>query len=332
MSSAKNTRASTRSEPDKLSKTDMEMYKTIMKELLQEALNPIKHEVQTLTSKFENVQDALQSVKSTAYAAESKANEALAKAGNTQQLVYELQSELKHSQHDQKLMHDKLLKLEAYSHRENLRIEGQTECKDEDCLLIIQEIITEMGVDLSSISIAKCHRLGPYQRHNRNPRPIIFKLVNLRDRDLLWSKRASLKGCGVWIAEEFPVEIDKKRKQLSPFVRAARQGDPDHPDTKISAYLKADKMIINKKSYDDLDALPPFVKTNYANPPSTKITDGVTLFFSKISPFSDFHPCTFVIEEISYTSIEQYLCHQKALKLIQQILPLLCCIRMIQRS
>ena len=131
---------------------------------------------------------------------------------------------------------------------------------------------------------------------------------------LLWSKRASLKGRGVWIAEDFPVEIEKKRKQLWPFVRAARQGDPDHPDTKISAYLKADKMIINKKSYDDPDALPPFVKYNYANPPSTKTTDGVTLFFSKSSPFSNFHPCTFVIEEISYTSIEQYLCHQKALK------------------
>ena len=37
-----------------------------------------------------------------------------------------------------------------------------------------------------------------------------------------------------------------------------------------------------------------------------------TLFFTTDSPFSQFHPCTFKVGEITYNCAEQYMMHQKA--------------------
>ena len=102
---------------------------------------------------------------------------------------------------------------------------------------------------------------------------------------------------------------------LWPFVRAARQGDLQHPSTRVSAYLKGDKIIINKQSYstDQIEKLPGFIHYNLEHPPATKTSDRVTIFFTKESPFSNFHPCDLSIDGIDYSSVEQYLCHQKAL-------------------
>ena len=100
-----------------------------------------------------------------------------------------------------------------------------------------------------------------------------------------------------------------------PYVRAARLGDPSQPDSRVSAYLRGDKLILNKQSYstDTIQSLPRFVRSTIDNPPVEKKSDNVTIFFGIDSPLSNFHPCSFQVDDIDYDSVEHYLAYQKAL-------------------
>ena len=297
------------------SDTELESFKDMMKALIRDELKPIRSDIESLTTKFENVQKSLEDVVRTAEHADSVAKEASDKAEAVNKRVSVLEAALSQSRMEQKKLQDKTLQLELYSRRDNLRLEGITEHKDENCLNLVQETLSKMGIDPATIPIARTHRLGPYVSNRPNKRPIIFKLVNSADREQIWSKRVTLKGSRVWLSEDYPGEMDKKRKLLWPYVRAARQGDPNHPATRVSAYLRGDKIVINKQSYstDQIDAIPGYIQHNVKNPPAIKKSKEVTLFFTKESPLSNFYPCDLVVDGITFNSAEQFLCYQKAL-------------------
>ena len=168
-----------------------------------------------------------------------------------------------------------------------------------------------MDIDPECVPLATAHRIGPYNAKSYRPRPLIIKFVDFASREKVWSKRRSLQGGTIWLNEDFPVEIDRRRKMLWPFVLGARQGDPDHPDVRITANLHMDKIIINKQAYtvNDIDKLPEFAKRKVHH----KKTKDVTIFFSRESPFSNFYRSIFEIEEQRYTSVEQYLSYNKAI-------------------
>ena len=67
----------------------------------------------------------------------------------------------------------RLLKLKTYSRRYNVRLMGIKEDKNEDCKVVIQRIMTEVGLGLSDYEIVIAHRISSKVR----PRPIIAQLV-----------------------------------------------------------------------------------------------------------------------------------------------------------
>ena len=150
--------------------------------------------------------------------------------------------------------------------------------------------------------------------HNR---PILF-MHNRR----IWANRNSLKGTKVWVKEDFPAEIEKRRTKLQPYLRAARAGNPNQPDQRITAHMREDKLFINSQMYttDTLDSIPAFVKAQADNlrqqhelDRAFKQTDSVTLFFTKASPLSNFHPSQFEFDGRIYNCAEQYIAYEKAL-------------------
>jgi ribA/ribD-fused uncharacterized protein len=70
---------------------------------------------------------------------------------------------------------------------------------------------------------------------------------------------------------------------------------------------------INKQAYSEVASLPEFVKYNDKHPPAIRSTDKVTIFFTKEFPLSNFYSCNLIIDDLNYNSVEQYICHQKAL-------------------
>ncbi|XP_060581807.1 uncharacterized protein LOC132738341 [Ruditapes philippinarum] len=84
---------------------------------------------------------------------------------------------------------------EQYSRRDNLRITGISENKDENTDQIILDMSSSIGADLSLDEIAVSHRVGK-PRSSGKPRDILVKFASRRSRDKLLKKRALLKSKG----------------------------------------------------------------------------------------------------------------------------------------
>ena len=86
--------------------------------------------------------------------------------------------------------------------------------------------------------------------------------------------------------------------------------------------MKVDTLCMNSQMYTTvtLDSIPEFVKAQTEDlrhqhelERAYKQTDSVTLFFTKASPLSNFHPSQFELEGRIYNCAEQYIAYEKAL-------------------
>ena len=203
------------------------------------------------------------------------------------------------------------LRLETQSRRDNLIFEGVEEREgetDRDVYDTIVRILSGMKIqNAQEIRIVRCHRLGP--KSNNHPRPIIFKLHWFGDRTRIWEARRELKsfeGGKIFLAENFPPEIEKRRKILHPIMKAARSAE-------VRAFMSVDRLVVAGKSYtvDNLDSLPPKLDPKRLFTPTK---NNVTAFFSSRSPLSNFYPVSIKDNDgTTYSSSEQMYQHRKAL-------------------
>ena len=241
--------------------------------------------------------------------ASSDIEELTTKSDQMSDKLSELEETVESLRQDNARLFNKSLQLETYSRRDNLIFEGVKETLNEDCQEIVSNAFKDMDLD---IAIVRAHRYGPRGGSNR---PIIIRLLNYDDKFKILAQRRSLSGSQVVIREDYPPEIERRRKILWPYIRAAYAGDPLSPETKVKAYLRGDKLVINNHVYrhDNLQSLPSFVKDNFNKPPSSRTSNNVTVFFSKDSPLSNFHRSRFEVDDVDYNSVEQYLSVHKAM-------------------
>ena len=92
----------------------------------------------------------------------------------------------------------------------------------------------------------RVHRLGrPRDNQKSNPRPIVAKFERYKDRELIRiaGKDLNEKKNGFSIREQFPPEIEAKRKLLYPVMRSYLK------DPRNRVALVRDKLYINGKLY-----------------------------------------------------------------------------------
>ena len=200
---------------------------------------------------------------------------------------------------------DRLIKLEAYSRRENLIFYGVEQKKEENCSNVITKVMQDIlqVENAADIKFDRCHRL----QSKSAPQPLIVRFTCGDDRNKVWKARGKLKGSnsGISISEDFPTEITARRKSLYPIMKRARQ-------LKHVAGLSADRLYIDNVAYtvDNLHLLPHDLDpANIA----TKKHQNVTAFYSGHSPLSNFHSASFEIKGVTYPHVEQYLQYNKAI-------------------
>jgi len=184
---------------------------------------------------------------------------------------------------DLKQMYDDLMErhlaLDAYGRRENLLFHGVTYHADESCSTKVKELMkSKMGISpdaVDAMRLQRCHRV----RRGQNS-PIMCRFVFYDDRSLVWGKRFSLKGSKVFISENFPPEIEEKRKKLYPIVKIAKS-------KKMKATINYDRLSVDGVEYTEktLHTLPPELMSTSLGTESVN----VTCFFTGASPLSNFH-------------------------------------------
>ena len=300
---------------------NMTAFKVMIQDLLRDELKPIHNSIDALTDQFKCIQNSIDDIKASAEHAHAVADAAITRTTSVEKRTSALELALEECKKKQTLLHEQTLRMEVHTRRENLKFDGVKETRGQNCLRTFQELLTNMEADFGNIPLDRVHRLGPYKPNKESePRTILVKFTNYADRERVWAKRNALKGTHIWVKEDYPHEIERRRKRLWPYLRAARAGDPNHPENRVTAHLRVNKLVINHQAFsvDNINNVPDFVRSAVDNEPKRKQTfciqtDELALFFTKESPLSNFYPSSLDMDDHQYNCVEQYLAHKKAL-------------------
>lgn len=74
------------------------------------------------------------------------------------------------------------------------------------------------------ISFERVHRMGRWNEFNEHPRNIVAKFTYYKDREFIRTHAAQkLKGSNVWVNEQYPPEIEERRKKLYPVYASGQE-------------------------------------------------------------------------------------------------------------
>ena len=276
----------------------------VLDDILEEKLTPVTQLVAGLRVDIDKTNESVLEVR-------QSVEEAKEKAENNSTKMAEMERAITSLTRDNKELREKIISVEGHSRQDNLSCGGIQEIAsetDKDCEEKVRLVIsTHMNIDPQNMKFVRCHRLGP-KRVNMT-RNIIVKFHYYGDRQLVWGKRGELKGKKIWISENFPLEIEKRRAILRPIWQEARKMQ----EFKGKVFMNVDKLVLNGHTYtvDQLHRLPQNLQPESI---ATKVIDDkYVCFWGRDSVFSNFYRSPFTLGGKSYTCVEQYIMHQKAL-------------------
>ena len=120
------------------------------------------------------------------------------------------------------------------------------------------------------------------------------------DKDHVMKNKRKLPG-GIYINDEYPIEVKKNRDKLRPILKLAK-GIPHYRD---KCKFMGDRLIINGTTYTVAD-LAPYLAAQKEN-------DSHIVFHGELSPWSNFHRSPFQLNGYNYHSTEQWIQFQKAM-------------------
>lgn len=151
--------------------------------------------------------------------------------------------ELKELRSERSNLKDLVTDLQCRSMKNNLIFHGlQGENPGEDTEAKLRDFLYyELGID-SHIDFGNVHRFGRFV--NGKHRPIVARFIHHKDLELVRDSSSKLRGSSYWINEQFPAEIEDRRRKLYPVLKQYRS-----EGSRVK--LVRDRLYINGKLYQD---------------------------------------------------------------------------------
>lgn len=195
----------------------------------------------------------------------------------------------------------------------NIIFEGIKDCQNESPRFLYRkfvDVLNHMEVFNNCgqrVSITRIQRLGPTYRDRC--RPVLCTFLRYDDVQLVLRNRGQLPH-NVFAREDYPDEIEERRRILRPIFNRARKSDKFRGKCRLTR----DKLIILGQTYtvrprNNLHRLPPELDPRKS---AERENEDVLAFFTLGSPFSNFYSCKFVKDNTTYTCAEQYIQATKA--------------------
>ena len=146
---------------------------------------------------------------------------------------------------------EKIIPLENYSRRENLRFMNVPERKDENCMDVVYDVIdNDMNINVEDIHFHTVHRVGKPRLEDASkstPRPIIARFLSRENREAVFRARNRLKDSSrtkdVYMTQDYAKAIQQERKvSIKAMFQAKERG--------LSAKVIDRKLIINNVIYN----------------------------------------------------------------------------------
>lgn len=151
---------------------------------------------------------------------------------------------------------EKIIDIQWRSMRDNLIFSGIPEAVNfeeerEDCEEVVQNFLEREMKLHGTFYFERVHRLGKYKSDALYPRPIVAKFTYYKQREYVRQQAPiKLKDTDYYVKEQYPQEMENRRKQLYPVAKEARKNKNNQ------VRLIRDKLYINNKEYRDGDPIP----------------------------------------------------------------------------
>ena len=198
---------------------------------------------------------------------------------------------------------EKITDMEYHQKCNNLIFDGILDSRGESNMESYRKICDLLSTytHVQSMKIARCHRLGGYKAGTN--RPIIANFLWFGDVTAILSIKNQLPK-GVYIREDIPKVWDDRNRILRPYSYAAKNKE-------LNSYVSKGKLHIDGAVYtcESLDNIPPAIKSemHHEREDSEKL-----IYFGPQSDFSNMNYSPFKVDNVTYTSTEQYIQSQKA--------------------
>ena len=156
---------------------------------------------------------------------------------------------------------EKVIALENYSRRENLRFMNVPEQEGENCANIIYDIIeNELNMDVENLQFHAIHRVGKRRSSDETskayPGPIIARFLCREDRDMVLKEKGSLRNSSqyenVYITKDYAKAILMEGKVLIKAMFLARKKG-------MNARVVHRNLVVNNNVYN-VDNIPDNLK------------------------------------------------------------------------
>lgn len=202
-----------------------------------------------------------------------------------------------------------LLKVKADMLKNNLIVEGIREPQVDSFRSAYYQarsfVRNNLGINYAEID--RAYRLGNPRGGNSQPRPLLIRFTRLGDRMDAWEARYKLNATdNLFIKEDLPIPLRPIQAALMSVAQVARRKPRKYPNVMIRDF----RLFINDSyGVEDLEKLPEDLRpSSISTPGNTQ----VVIFFGRDSRFSNHYNSKFVLQDTTYSSIEQYLANMRA--------------------
>ena len=213
----------------------------------QNLLNLISDKFDITKNEIRNVRNESNDLKKSIEFTENVLEEKVGHVESKYNYIEDKMNEIYDYQIDPEYVKQKLIDLEDRSRCNNLRVDGIEEKNGEtwdDCEKELQNLFTEKLEITDEIKIERAHRTKKRRnsKTKNQPRTIVVRLQNYKDKVTILRNAKKLKGSNVYINEDFCQETLDYRKELWKEVKRLR-----NEEDKI-AYLQYRSIVVKRKN------------------------------------------------------------------------------------
>ena len=156
---------------------------------------------------------------------------------------------------------EKVTDQQCRSMKYNLIFTGIEESRDEDSEEVVKNFIEKQLKVEDDVQLANVHRIGGVDKRKKGPRPIIAKFIFYKDMVKVKKAGRNLQGTRYGMNEQYPEDVEKRRKKLYPIAKAERK-----KGKKVA--LVRDRLYVENEQIDpEKYALPEAVQERAPRPP-----------------------------------------------------------------
>ena len=207
-------------------------------ETIQNSLTNVTVKVNTMSAKVTTMETQMSNLERSRQFDSKTLDEMKKKQSDLEKMIKKMEK----SENEQK---ERLLDLQCRQMRDNLifyNIRDERQESDEECVNKLYNFLEDdlKITNARMIKTDRVHRLGRYSPVKT--RPIIVKFCFYQDREMIRKAAKTLEGTQYSISQQFPKEINSRRKALVPTLKSLKE--EGH-----RAYISVDKLYVDGELY-----------------------------------------------------------------------------------